>query len=120
MVERSYKARVWIVSPTTLMATLHTVRAVLKDVRMREQAGVIQIQVLAMLKDVTRLDERVAKLQRHHEQTGEDLRQIRISTDKVTRKAEKIEEIQIADETGEPGKAIEPGPAGPRLVKDGE
>ena len=120
VVERSYKARVWIVSPTTLMATLHTVRAVLKDVRMREQAGVIQTQVLAMLKDVTRLDERVAKLQRHHEQAGEDLRQIRISTDKVTRKAEKIEEIQIADETEEPGEAIETGPVGPRLVEGGE
>ena len=120
VVDESFRAHVFIVSPTTLWATLNTVRAVFKDVRMREQAGVIQIQVLAMLKDVTRLDERVAKLQRHHEQTGEDLRQIRISTDKVTRKAEKIEEIQIADETGEPGKAIEPGPAGPRLVKDGE
>ena len=101
VVERSYRARVWIVSPTTLMATLNTVRAVLKDVRMREQAGVIQTQVLALLEDVTRLDERVAKLQRHFEQAGEDVRQIRISTDKVTRKATRIEEIQLEDGTGE-------------------
>ncbi len=120
VVERSYKARVWIVSPTTLMATLHTVRAVLKDVRMREQAGVIQTQVLALLKDVTRLDERVAKLQRHHEQAGEDLRQIRISTDKIVRKGEKIEEIQIADQSDKPGEAIEPAVATPRLVEGGE
>jgi len=120
VVERSYKARVWIVSPTTLMATLHTVRAVLKDVRMREQAGVIQTQVLAMLKDVTRLDERVARLQRYHDHAGKVLGEIRTSTDKITRKAEKIEEIQIADETEEPGEAIEPGPVGPRLVEGGE
>ncbi len=115
VVERSYRARVWIVSPTTLMATLNTVRAVLKDARMREQAGVIQAQVLAMLKDVARLDERVAKLQRHYEQAGEDLRQIRISTDKVTRKAEKIEEIQIADD----GRTEDKDGIGPALVAPG-
>ncbi|MEE8273368.1 MAG: DNA recombination protein RmuC [Alphaproteobacteria bacterium] len=111
VVEKSYRARVWIVSPTTLWATLNTVRAVLKDVRMREQAGVIQTQVLALLEDVVRLDERVAKLQKHFEQTGEDVRQIRISTDKVTRKAERIEEIQLEDDS-----PAEEQPA-PRLVE---
>ncbi|MEE8371491.1 MAG: DNA recombination protein RmuC, partial [Sphingomonadales bacterium] len=54
-VDKSYKARVWIVSPTTLMATLHTIRAVLKDVRMREQAGLIQKEVGALMADIERL-----------------------------------------------------------------
>ena len=94
-VERSHRARVWIVSPTTLMATLHTVRAVLKDAHMREQAGVIQDEVHRMIEDVVRLDDRVEKLQRHFGQASEDVRQIRISTDKVTRRAEKIEEFQL-------------------------
>jgi len=49
VVEASYKARVWIVSPTTLMATLNTVRAVLKDVRMREQAAIIQTEKIGEL-----------------------------------------------------------------------
>ena len=49
LVEESYRARVWIVSPTTMMATLNTVRAVLKDVRMREQAGEIQKTVGLLL-----------------------------------------------------------------------
>ena len=62
LVEESYRARVWIVSPTTMMATLNTVRAVLKDVRMREQAGEIQKTVGLMLEDVRRLDDRVDKL----------------------------------------------------------
>ncbi len=97
VVEESYKARVWIVSPTTLMATLNTVRAVLKDVRMREQAGVIQAEILKLLEDVTRLDERAAKLQRHFEQAGEDLRQIRISSDKVTRRGLRIEELEFEE-----------------------
>jgi DNA recombination protein RmuC len=100
VVEESYRVRVWIVSPTTLMATLNTVRAVLKDVRMREQAGVIQQEVTALLKDVLRLDDRVAKLQRHFEQAGEDVRQIRISTEKVAKRAERIEDLEFQ---GPPG-----------------
>ncbi len=97
MVEESYRQRVWIVSPTTLMATLNTVRAVLKDVRMREQAGVIQAEVQTMLKDVARLDDRVGKLQSHFAQANEDLRQIRISTEKVTKRGEKIAEVEMAE-----------------------
>jgi DNA recombination protein RmuC len=107
VVEESYRARVWIVSPTTLMATLNTVRAVLKDVRMREQAGVIQNELLMLLRDVERLDERVGKLQRHHDQSGEDLRQIRISTDKVTKRAERIEELQL-EEAEAPEESLAP------------
>ena len=97
VVEKSYQARVWIVSPTTLMAVLNTVRAVLKDARMREQAGVIQKELITLLEDVSRLDERVAKLQRHFDQATDDIRQIRISTEKVTMRAERIEDVQLED-----------------------
>src|SRR4029078_7597318 len=76
VVDESYRARVWIVSPTTMMATLNTVRAVLKDVQMREQASEIQKSVGLMLDDVRRLDERVAKLKTHFAQTEKDLRDI--------------------------------------------
>ncbi|KZD06274.1 DNA recombination protein RmuC [Oceanibaculum pacificum] len=95
IVELSYREKVWIVSPTTLMATLNTVRAVLKDARMREQAGVIQREVMLLATDVDRLDERVGKLQTHFNQASEDVRQIRISTDKVTKRAGRIEELQL-------------------------
>ena len=98
VVERSYRAKVWIVSPTTLMATLNTVRAVLKDVHMREQAGVIQEEVFKMLEDVSRLDDRVGKLQRHMGQADDDLRQIRISTDKVTKRSERISEVEMGED----------------------
>ncbi|MEO5372901.1 MAG: DNA recombination protein RmuC [Alphaproteobacteria bacterium] len=97
VVKKSYRAKVWIVSPTTLMATLNTVRAVLKDARMREQADVIQKEVQLMLNDVRLLDERVGKLARHFDQTTEDIRQIRISTDKVTGRGERIEQVQFGD-----------------------
>ena len=96
-VEQSYRQRVWIVSPTTLMATLNTVRAVLQDAQMREQAGVVQREVQALLKDVLRLDDRVSKLHRHFDQASEDMRQIRISTDKVVKRGENIENIQVGE-----------------------
>lgn len=99
VVEKSYRARVWIVSPTTLMATLNTVRAVLKDAHMREQAGVIQAEVLNLLDDVGRLDERVGKLQTHFGQAQKDIGDIQISSGKITRRAGRIEDIQLQNDT---------------------
>jgi DNA recombination protein RmuC len=97
LVEEAGRARVWIVSPTTMMATLTTIRAVLRDVNMREQAHVIQTKVRELLQDVRRLDERVGKLQSHFGQVNEDVRQILISTDKVTKRAEQIETVELED-----------------------
>jgi len=107
LVEESFRARVWIVSPTTLMATLTTVRAVLKDVHLREQAHIIQGELRRLLDDVARLDERAGKLQRHFEQATDDLRQIRISTEKVGKRAERIEELQVGHDRSDaaPGGA---------------
>jgi DNA recombination protein RmuC len=90
---------VWIVSPTTLMATLTTIRAVLRDVEMREQAGAIQREVGLLLQDVKRLDERAGRLQRHVEQGAEDARQLRISVEGVVRHGQRIAEIRLEEET---------------------
>jgi DNA recombination protein RmuC len=114
VVEESFRARVWIVSPTTLMATLTTIRAVLKDVRMREQAGLIQKEVRILLDDVGRLDDRVGKLQRHFDQANEDIRQIRVSTEKVTKRGDRIEELEL----GAP-EAETSGMLPPRVVVSG-
>ena len=65
------------------MATLNTVRAILKDAQMKEQAGLIQAEVEKMLVDVNRLDERVESLHKHFEQAGRDVEQIRTSSKKV-------------------------------------
>jgi len=97
VVEKSYRAKVWIVSPTTLMATLNTVRAILKDARMREQAGVIQKEVYALLQDVGRLDKRVDNLRKHFSQAEGDINEITISSQKISRRAEQIEDIQLAE-----------------------
>jgi DNA recombination protein RmuC len=102
VVDESYRLRVWIVSPTTLWALLNTVRAVLKDVQMREQADVIQLEVGHLLQDASRLDDRVGALERHFGRTVDDVRKIRISTDKVLRRGERIGELQLGSESTKP------------------
>jgi DNA recombination protein RmuC len=98
LVEESYRARVWIVSPTTMMATLNTVRAVLKDVRMREQAGEIQKTVGLLLEDVKRLDDRVDRLKTHFAQTEKDLRDIDTSADRITKRGQRILDVDLGEE----------------------
>ena len=101
ILQKSYDARVWIVSPTTLMATLNTVRAVLKDSQMREQAGVIQKEVGVLLKDVERLDKRVEKLSNHFSQASRDIVDIETSSRKISSRAEKIEDLQLGEQASE-------------------
>lgn len=97
VVEKSYKAKVWIVSPTTLMATLNTVRAVLKDARIRDQAGVIQKHVSTLSDDMDRLDKRVSSLRNHFSQAEKDIDLIETSSRKIQSKADIIEKIQLED-----------------------
>jgi DNA recombination protein RmuC len=113
VIEKSHKARVYIVSPTTLMATLNTIRAVLKDAQMREQAGLILAEVGKMAQDVSRLDGRVDNLQKHFGLAEKDLREIRISAEKVSKRAGRIEEMEL-DEPETPDEVIEKS-AGPKL-----
>ncbi|EDP63952.1 hypothetical protein BAL199_14992 [alpha proteobacterium BAL199] len=111
VVQDAFRRRVWIVSPTTLMATLNTVRAVLKDAKISEQAGLLQAEVGRLLDDVRRLDERVGKLQTHFRQADEDMKQVRISTEKIDKRAERIREVEV----DEPERVTAPV-AAPRLL----
>lgn len=115
VIERGFTDRVMIVSPTTFMATLHTMNAVLKDAAMREQATVILDEVTKISADVRRLDERIGKLQSHYDGGLEMMRQARISTDKITRRADRIEQLDLdEDDTANPNvETIKP--AGPLL-----
>lgn len=115
-VEEAWRKRVWIVSPTTLMATLHTVRAVLKDAEMREQAGLIQKEVEVLLKDVQRIDTRATNLQKHFSNVESDIRDLLISTGKVTTRGQKIAELELEDDD-DPTPVIAAGdPVSPKAV----
>ena len=98
--------RVWIVSPTTLMAVLNTARAVLKDVETRKQVHVIQDALGKLAKDFRRFDERMAALARHIEQASRDVQDVQTSSRKITAHFQKIESVQLEDE-GEEGEKPE-------------
>ncbi|MDX2221210.1 MAG: DNA recombination protein RmuC [Rhodospirillaceae bacterium] len=101
LVEDGFKRRVYVVSPTTLMATLNTVRAVLKDARMREQAHVIQAEIGKLMEDVVRLDKRVGNLASHFESARKDVAEIQTSTTKILKRGETIESIPLEAEPTE-------------------
>ena len=102
VIDQAFTDKVVIVSPTSFMATLHTMRAVMRDANMREQAHIIQGEIGKIAKDINRLDDRVGKLQRHYNQASEDMREIRISTEKITKRADKIESLDVSEKAQTP------------------
>lgn len=97
LVREGFAARVWIVSPTTCMATLHTMRAILKDARMREQAGAIRRELGLLFADVERLGTRVENLDRHFGQAAKDIAEIKISSDKAGRRARRLDNFDFEE-----------------------
>lgn len=97
VVQRALKARVVIVSPAILMLSIQVVQALLRDVRMREEAHKIQREVRELLLDVGRLDERVRKLQTHFTQAAGDIGDIVTSSSKVARRGERIEAMEFEE-----------------------
>ncbi|UXX84826.1 DNA recombination protein RmuC [Roseovarius pelagicus] len=113
LVREGFAARVWIVSPTTCMATLNTMRAILKDARMREQAGAIRRELGLLFADVERLGTRVENLDRHFGQASKDIAEIKISSDKAGRRARRLDNFDFEE------LAPETEPAIIKLTKDG-
>ncbi|WP_299889604.1 DNA recombination protein RmuC [uncultured Ruegeria sp.] len=97
LVQESFSKRVWIVSPTTCMATLNTMRAILKDARMREQTGAIRKELGLLHKDVDRLGDRVTNLDRHFGQAAKDISEIKISAEKAGRRAQRLDNFDFEE-----------------------
>jgi len=97
IVREGFAARVWIVSPTTCMATLNTMRAILKDARMREQAGAIRRELGLLYQDIDRLGTRVENLDRHFNQAAKDISEIKISSDKAGKRARRLDNFDFEE-----------------------
>ena len=110
VVREGFAARVWIVSPTTCMATLNTMRAILKDARMREQAGAIRKELSLLFADVERLGTRVESLDRHFGQAAKDISEIKISADKAGRRARRLDNFDFEELAPESGENVVPLP----------
>ena len=102
LVREGFEAHVWIVSPTTCMATLNTMRAILKDARMREQAGAIRSALRHLHRDVELVVERVEKLNTHFGQARKDIEGISTAAERVGKRAHKLdnfdfEEVEVVE-----------------------
>ncbi|MES9907633.1 MAG: DNA recombination protein RmuC [Candidatus Thiodiazotropha sp.] len=98
LVEEAFRKRVWLVSPTTMMAILTTARAVLKDAATREQVHIIQEHLRALSKDFGRFQNRMDNLARHIGQAHQDVSDVNISARKITNRFEKIEKVELEEE----------------------
>ncbi|MER9318010.1 DNA recombination protein RmuC [Mesorhizobium sp. M0659] len=101
VVQKAHRARVIIVSPSLLMLSIQVIQAILKDARMREQAHLIQGEVIRLMEDVARVDERVRRLQTHFGQSAKDIDEILVSTSKVTKRGQKIEALEFGENEAE-------------------
>jgi DNA recombination protein RmuC len=105
VVREGFTARVWIVSPTTCMAVLNTLRGVLKDARMREQAGAIRATLKLLHRDVEQVGERVEKLHTHFRQAQADLDGIETAAQRAGKRAAKLETFEFEDPAPVPAPA---------------
>lgn len=97
LVREGFAAKVWIVSPTTCMATLHTMRAVLKDARMREQAGAIRATLRLLHRDVELVVERVEKLSTHFNQARTDIEGISTAAERAGKRAARLDNFDFEE-----------------------
>ena len=97
VVREGFSAKVWIVSPTTCMATLHTMRAILKDARMQEQAGEIRKTLSLVNKDVKLIVERAGKLDTHFSAALKDLEGINIAAGRAGKRSEKLDNFDFEE-----------------------
>src|SRR3954447_871786 len=108
LVQKAHNARVIIVSPSLLMMAIQVMQTIVRDARVRDQVHDIQREVQLLVQDVGRLRTRVGKLDGHFRQAQEDVAAITISTEKITRRGDKIEQIDFAREGGDVARLVSP------------
>jgi DNA recombination protein RmuC len=97
IVQKAHRARVIIVSPSLLMMAIQVMQALVRDARVREQAHIIQDEVRRLVDDVRRLRDRVGKLDTHFRQSQEDVAAITTSAEKISKRGEKIDQMDFSD-----------------------
>jgi DNA recombination protein RmuC len=108
LVQKAHNARVIIVSPSLLMMAIQVMQTIVRDARVRDQVHDIQREVQLLVQDVGRLRTRVTKLDTHFRQAQEDVAAITISTDKIARRGDKIEQIDFAQDGGDVARLVPP------------
>lgn len=115
VIQKAYRARVMIVSPTMLMLVIQTMQTLFRDSQMREQAGLIQKEVGQMMDDVHRLQDRVLALQKHFGMANKDIDLILTSSDKISKRGLKVTQLELDDESEGPDSRDKLEPQRPKL-----
>ncbi len=115
MIQRAFRARVVIVSPSLLMLAIQVIQQIHRDARMREAADKIHAEVGYLMDDLGRLRDRVHKLSAHFGQANEDIRQIIVSAEKLEKRGARIREVEF-DADDEASAAVIPAPVGARRI----
>jgi DNA recombination protein RmuC len=116
VVQKAHRSRIMICAPNMLMLAVQTMQAILKDVKMREQAHLIQREVVRFMEDAGRLRDRVLDLQRHFGLANADIEKILTSSDRIASRGRKIENLEFEDEApsqveGDPAPSPASSPA---------
>ena len=104
VIQKSHRERVIIASPNVLMLLIQTMQAIFKDARMREQAGQIRVEVARLMDDVMRMRNRILDLQRHFGLAVQDVDKLVISTDKITKRGDRISQLDLSEPHDRPGE----------------
>jgi len=115
VIQKAYRAQVVLVSPSLLMLAIQVMQQICKDARMRDAVQEIRTEVGHLIGDVDRLRERVLKLQQHFGQATDDVAQILISADKITKRGGRIEALEFQDQEPIPQARVIPAPIGRKL-----
>ena len=99
VIQKAYRSRVVIASPNVLMLLVQTMQAIFKDSRMREQAGMIQKELVRLLEDVDRLNLRTINLRKHFDLANRDINDLEVSSSKITKRGEKIGQLELQEPT---------------------
>jgi len=111
VVEYAMAKRVWIVSPTTLMAVLNTARAVLKDVETRQQIHVIKDALQRLSVEFGRFNDRMGDLAKHIRQAHEDVEKVQVTSSKISQRFAQIEGVELDEPAAPLLKVVESGDA---------
>jgi DNA recombination protein RmuC len=114
LVQKAHRARIVICAPNMLMLAVQTMQAILKDVKMREQAHLIQREVTRLMDDMGRLRERVLDLQRHFGQANQDIEKILTSSERIAARGHRIENLEFE---GDGANGVEGDHAAPLVAQ---
>ena len=99
LIDFAYQRKVWLVSPTTMMAILHTTQAVLKDLQTQAQVGIIKEHLQYLAEDFNRFQDRMDSVAKHISDANNKVGQVKISAQKISKRFAQIEKAEIPDQT---------------------